>query len=258
MFSRVLPFVRRSAAHLSLSLIGLFCLTLPVLATPNIPTVAWSDTAIAYQTRIGEDITLYCPTSGTPTPTWGTDRYTADSSVCSAAVHAGLITLAEGGAIAIRMMPGDAAVASERNGIVTGSHSGTAASFTFTNPRDFVADVLPTTFGDLPLHPITWDTTAVSSWRQPSPIEAYYCPVGTAQPVWGNGVYSQESSLCSAAVHVGQITLSGGSIVVQRLPGQGFYAGSLSNGVRTGDRAGSGGSFRFLDDVISSEDATTP
>ena len=252
MFPQNLSSPTRLAADLALCLAGMSSLVLPAWAIPTIPTLSWSDTAIAYQNRIGEDITLYCPGPGTPAPTWGTDQYTTASSVCSAAVHAGLITLEDGGAIAIRMMPGAAAVASDRNGIVTSSHPATAGSFSFTNPRDFVADVLPTAFGELPLHPVTWATTAVSSWRQPSSIEAYYCPAGIDEPVWGNGVYSQESSLCSAAVHAGQITLTGGPIVVQRLPGQGFYAGSVANGIRTGDRASSGGSFRFLDDVIDS------
>lgn len=237
---------------LALILAVLLGLARPASAAPNIPTLTWSDRAIAYENRVGEDVTLYCPPSGTPSPTWGTDRYSSNSSVCSAAVHAGLITLEEGGAIAIRILPGDAVTGSDRNEISTSSRAATAASFTFTNPRDFVADLLPTAFGDLPLHPITWATTAASNWRQPSPLEAYFCPAGSAEPVWGSDSYSQDSSLCTAAVHAGQITLEGGPIVVQRLAGQGYYSGSTANGIRAGDRVGSSGSFRIL------EDATTP
>lgn len=245
----------RSVPYLLLLAILPLGVTAPAVADPSIPTVNWADTAIAYRSRIGEDITLYCPTDGVPAPTWGTDRYSSTSSMCTAAVHAGLITLEEGGAIAIRIMAGEAVTGSDRNEVTTLSRPAAAASFTFTNPRDFVADQLPTPFGDLPLHPITWATTAAPSWRQPSPIEAYFCPVGAAQPVWGTTVYSQDSSLCTAAVHAGLITLQGGPIVVQRLPGQGFYSGSAANGIRTGDRVGGSGSFRLMEALDAEQTA---
>ncbi|MEO0406640.1 MAG: LCCL domain-containing protein [Cyanobacteria bacterium P01_A01_bin.135] len=219
---------------------------LPAAAAPAIPTLTWGDTAAPYENRTGQDVTLYCPAPGTAAPTWGSDTYSSTSSVCTAAVHAGLITLEEGGAIAIRILRSEAVTGSDRNGIATGSLAATAVRFTFTNPRDFVADVLPTAYGDLPLHPIPWAATAAPNWRQPSPIEAYYCPTGEAQPVWGSGPYSQDSSLCTAAVHAGQITREGGPIVVERLSGQGFYSGSTANGVQTGERVGSEGSFRLL------------
>ncbi|MGF1515651.1 MAG: LCCL domain-containing protein [Elainellaceae cyanobacterium] len=246
--------MRLLTRSLTPSLAVLLSLALPASAIPSIPTVTWSDTAVPYEDRVGEDVTLFCPPAGTPAPTWGSDRYSSTSSVCTAAVHAGLITLEEGGAIAIRITPGEAATGSDRNEISTASRGATAASFTFTNPRDFVADVLPTAFGDLPLHPITWSTTASPSWRQTSTLEAYHCPAGGVEPVWGSGAYSQDSSLCTAAVHAGQITLQGGPIVVQRLPGQGYYSGSVANGVRTGDRVGGSGSFRVVEAaVLSSE-----
>ena len=221
-------------------------LLLTAIAGPAIPTLTWSSTAMPYNARTGEDITLYCPAAGRPAPTWGSDTYSSSSSICTAAVHAGLITLEEGGAIAIHMMPEGTVVGRDQNGIATGNLSDTAATFTFTNPRDFVADLLPTAYGDLPLHPIPWTATAAPSWRQPAPIEAYFCPAGELEPVWGSGPYSQESSLCSAAVHSGQITAAGGPIVVERLPGQGFYSGSTANGVSAHDRVGGAGSFQVL------------
>lgn len=51
---------------------------------------------------------------------WGTDIYTSDSSVCAAAIHAGVITDADGGLVIVRYEPGLESYASTtRNGITT-------------------------------------------------------------------------------------------------------------------------------------------
>jgi hypothetical protein len=60
-----------------------------------------------------------------------------------------------------------------------------------------------------------------------------YCPSTTTGigTVWGTATYTDDSSLCRAAVHAGAITLNGGSIVATVGPGQSSYVGSVSNGV---------------------------
>ncbi len=61
---------------------------------------------------------------------WGTDVYTDDSSVCTAGVHAGKISLAEGGTVVIEMRAGeDAYTGSERNGVTTTDYAGWPGSF---------------------------------------------------------------------------------------------------------------------------------
>jgi hypothetical protein len=66
---------------------------------------------------------------------WGTDTYTDDSSVCTAAVHAGLITLASGGPVTFEMRPGlDSYEASTRNGIASRSWGVWSSSFVFVTP----------------------------------------------------------------------------------------------------------------------------
>jgi LCCL domain len=77
---------------------------------------------------------------------------------------------------------------------------------------------------------------------------AYTCPQGgTPGRVWGTDVYTDDSSLCTAAVHAGQITLAGGgTVVIEMLAGQGAYAGSTRNGVTTLEYGGWPGSFRFV------------
>lgn len=62
----------------------------------------------------------------------------------------------------------------------------------------------------------------------------YACPAGgsTTATVWGTDIYTDDSSICVAAVHAGKITtLDGGTVTVQVELGRGSYAGSTRNGV---------------------------
>jgi hypothetical protein len=61
---------------------------------------------------------------------WGTDTYTADSALCSAAVHAGAVT-AEGGSATLTFTDGQPAYAgSARHGVTTLSYADYRMSFT--------------------------------------------------------------------------------------------------------------------------------
>ena len=75
----------------------------------------------------GEVDTQYdyeCPAPGSLNTVWGTEIYTDDSSVCSAAVHAGLITLEDGGTVTIEMRPGEASYTSTAANGVTSAEWG--------------------------------------------------------------------------------------------------------------------------------------
>ena len=97
------------------------------------PTYAgsdWSSTALGVEDRLGERFTYHCPPDGRAGVVWGTDTYTADSSVCTAAVHAGLISLAAGGDVVIEVRPGEAAyTGSDRNGVSTLGYGSYDSSF---------------------------------------------------------------------------------------------------------------------------------
>jgi hypothetical protein len=65
----------------------------------------------------GERYAFHCP-PGKPLPSRvaGSDPYTDDSSICSAAVHAGAIRAKDGGDVTIEIRPGEKSYpASERN-----------------------------------------------------------------------------------------------------------------------------------------------
>ncbi|HUH17141.1 MAG TPA: LCCL domain-containing protein [Methylomirabilota bacterium] len=89
----------------------------------------WRATA-AGRGEPGQQITYDCPPGGAPHTVWGSEVYTDDSSVCTAGVHAGLITLEEGGSVTIEIRPGqDSYEASERNGIETYAYGAWGGSY---------------------------------------------------------------------------------------------------------------------------------
>ena len=91
----------------------------------------------------------------------------------------------------------------------------------------------------------TWDRTATEYRDRAGSRFTFACPAGgTAHTVWGTGVYTDDSSVCTAAVHAGAITFAqGGRVTIEMRPGQGSYSGSAANGVRTEDYGAWGGSF---------------
>lgn len=92
--------------------------------------VTWRSSAEEFRGRDGTLVTYDCPPQGTAGSIWGDGPYTDDSSVCTAGVHAGRITLAEGGTVVIRIEPGmDAYASSDANGIVTRSWRSWGGSF---------------------------------------------------------------------------------------------------------------------------------
>lgn len=55
---------------------------------------------------VGERALVTCPAGCSAAVVWGTDAYTDDSTICSAAMHAGLIDLAHGGAFVLTIEAG--------------------------------------------------------------------------------------------------------------------------------------------------------
>jgi hypothetical protein len=86
--------------------------------TGDITPIAWDTTANGFKGEAGQTYTFQCPEEGTEHGIYGNDIYTQDSSICTAAVHAGIITLAQGGIVTIEYRPGRATYGSTvRNGI---------------------------------------------------------------------------------------------------------------------------------------------
>ena len=113
------------------------CGTLPgiVGALVNAGTVDWEADAQPWKGMHNQVVTVTLPPLGRPSAVWGTDVYTDDSSIGSAAVHRGLITFAKGGTVKIRILPGRSSYAgSPRNGIISDDWDDWDGSFEFVTP----------------------------------------------------------------------------------------------------------------------------
>jgi hypothetical protein len=82
--------------------------------------IAWNTTANTFKQDAGRTYTFDCPKGGEAAAVWGSDVYAAISSICTAAVHAGVITLDGGGSVTIEFRPARSVYGSTtRNGITT-------------------------------------------------------------------------------------------------------------------------------------------
>ncbi|MGA9422468.1 MAG: LCCL domain-containing protein [Rhodanobacteraceae bacterium] len=67
---------------------------------------------------------------------------------------------------------------------------------------------------------------------------AFHCPSGKPQQsrVAGSGPYTDDSSICTAAVHAGALhAKNGGTVTIEIRPGQARYPGSEHNYIRSSD-----------------------
>ena len=97
-------------------------------------TIDWKTTAADHQRQLDQNFTYRCSPNGSVGGAWGTDTYTYDSSICTAAVHAGLITARNGGVVTIRIRPGASSyIGTTRNGVTTAGYGSYTGSFIFIN-----------------------------------------------------------------------------------------------------------------------------
>jgi hypothetical protein len=205
---------------------------------------SWSENPTAYLANIGARYVYLCPSGGTQGRVWGTGTYTSDSSVCTAAVHAGQITFAMGGIVTIRISPGlKSYVGSTKNGVVTRSYGPWPGSFKFIGSISTPTPVPTTDTGGT-----TWTANATAFRGKIGHVYRYSCPVGgSLGTVWGTQTYTDDSSVCTAAVHAGRISVAqGGSVRIRILSGRESYQGTTSNGVTTRGYGSWWGSFEFV------------
>lgn len=102
-----------------------------------VPGTSWMTSATALRGKNGQRFSYSCPGgSGSGGSAWGTDLYTDDSTVCLAAVHAGLIAQRTGGIVTFEIRPGENSYkGTTRNGVTSGNYGKFPGSFAFVgNP----------------------------------------------------------------------------------------------------------------------------
>jgi hypothetical protein len=172
---------------------------------------------------------------------WGSDIYTADSSICTAAVHSGLITYQQGGTVTIELRPGRTIYGcSERNGVTTSTYGPYQPSFVFKTPNTeaVVREAEDQTS-------VLWNTSGGMVPFEVGKVYKFNCPAGGKEGnVWGTDIYTVDSSICNAAVHAGKLKMeNGGPVTIELRPGETAYKGSTRNGIKTMDYGKYGSSF---------------
>ena len=206
----------------------------------------WGLNATAFRGNNGSRYAFVCPAQASGIGRiWGSTPYTDDSSVCGAAVHIGLITQAAGGTVTIEIRPGASSYSgTTRNGMTTASVGSFSGSFIFPGSAAPPSKTVITT----PLAGHTWNADARPYRGHIGKRLRYSCPAaGTFKTVWGSGVYTDDSSVCTAAVHAGRISrASGGAVMILIRAGRSSYASSSSHGVTTKPYGSWPGSFVFV------------
>lgn len=167
----------------------------------------------------GESVVCRCETGPTSGSVWGSGPYTADSSICTAARHSGVIG-ADGGALQLVGAAGEESYeGTEANGVTTSSWGSYGQSFdvrmvsatSASGASSEVCDVIP---GDVDFHTCE-------------------CTDDIGGSVWGSGPYTADSNICTAARHAGYIEAGGGEVVVLRVQGLEEYTGTDFNSETT-------------------------
>lgn len=181
---------------------------------------SWEANATSLKAKDGETFTLACSSGGAAHSVWGSDIYTADSSICTAAVHSGLITYQQGGSVTVEARPGRPLYgSSERNGVTTSDYGPYQQSFVFKTPNTeaVVREAEEQT-------PVRWNSSASMVGSEIGKSYKFRCPAGGKEgSVWGTDIYTADSSICNAAVHAGKLTMDGGGSVTIELRGRRIF-----------------------------------
>ncbi len=128
-----------------------------------------------------------------------------------------------------------------------GSPTSSKLDVTTQTPTTSSSTGTTTSSGSSTVTTIDWVTSAVPKRGQNFSRFRYECPAGgpISERVWGTDLYTDDTAICSAAVHAGVITLSGGIVTIEIRPGAPSYQGTPRNGVISQSFGAWHGSFVF-------------
>jgi hypothetical protein len=170
---------------------------------------------------------------------YGTGIYTLDSPLAMAAVHAGMLRLHETGVVSVQILPGRQSYqGSEQNGISSWDYTEyDQGSYSFVG------------------QPVRYDPSA--ALPDPGNLSEYSEAMGqtlrfdvtgsTEGVVWGDGVYTLDSTLAAAAVHAGVLQRGQhGIVTIQIVGGQDEYPAMQRNGILSREYGPWSVSYQFV------------
>ncbi len=131
----------------------------------QVELIEWNTSAYEIRTRLDQEFTYDCPKNGVINSVYGTDIYRSDSSICTAAVHNGIISSKKGGRVTVLIRPGAINYrGTVRNGIKSENYGEYGSSFSFVKKRTSASIESPTqTIADNPSEPLTDNVVNTSS-----------------------------------------------------------------------------------------------
>ena len=158
----------------------------------------------------------------------GTIAVNGTRAVTTTAAEASTTSAASGGPTSTSVAPDAASTTTGSGGDVGGNGSSVAADEDATDN--------------------SWSASAGEYRGRDGLHVAYDCPAGgTLSQIWGIGPFTDDSSVCTAAVYAGMITVEGGGrVVIEIVPGADVYAGGVAHGVTADDYGVWAGSFSLV------------
>lgn len=189
----------------------------------------------------GKTFRLNCPKNCAKHPegnVFGSLIYSDDSSVCKAAIHAGFIKNEEGGEFLMEIANGlDKYESAFKNDIASAARGAALRSISFKEAS--------------PLMRIGCEESAGSSkfvggTNAKFTVECAPDCSKASQKVFGLGPFTDDSSICQAAILAGVLTDKGGEVAFMIAEGQSNYKGGVFNGVKSVSRENFIRSFKVL------------
>jgi hypothetical protein len=218
------------------------------LAMAALPAFAQSSPCPANMTSYfnlpnGGSIKCTCPAMAGGRTVWGSDRYTVDSDVCRAAVHAGAVP-ASGGEATVTLAEGCPIFrGAPKNGVQSTNYGPYGRTYHFT--KDAPACQVQTK--DDPVAECPFSMSVFASMK---PGQSWRCNCTAARlqslgTVYGTDRYTTDSSLCTAALHAGVVQPAGGEVTAHTGPGCARFPASAKNGVTSREWGQYGASYAF-------------
>ncbi|KAM9817664.1 cysteine-rich secretory protein LCCL domain-containing 2 [Neosynchiropus ocellatus] len=172
---------------------------------------------------------------------WGNLFYDAQSSICRAAIHFGVLDNRGGLVDVTRMEKLPFFVKATKNGVESLSKYKPGNAFVMSKVEEISADCYTT-------------VAEICPFKKPfSHCPRVVCPADCKQqpsywsPVIGSNIYTDNSSICKSAIHAGVIKADGGLVDVLPLDKRKSYIGVLKNGIQSESKSNTeGGSFRVF------------
>lgn len=165
---------------------------------------------------------------------WGDGIYTDDSPLATAAVHAGVLEPGQRGIVRVSILPGrDSYEGSTRNGVTSLAYASFPGSYQVSPVLVPAPPSRSSKAGSSDAYG-AYGAATVDRFLSGKPGESVIVQVGGSNdgPLWGTDVYTNDSSIGTAAVHAGLLKVGEkGAVLVTFLPGRDHYDGSTRNGV---------------------------